>query len=80
MASRSCSSLLCPAATSTNLPAALQRLLDGLEHGAEERAMQLRDQHADGIGAARGQRLRDGIRLIAKLLHGGQHLLRASCR
>ena len=53
----------------------LQRLLDGAQHRAEERTMQFGDQHADGIGAARGQRLRDGIGLIAKLLHGIQHLL-----
>ena len=53
----------------------LQRLLDGAQHGAEEWTVQFGDQHADGIGAARGQRLRDGIGLIAELLHGIEHLL-----
>ena len=52
-----------------------QRLFDGAQHGAEEWAVQLGDEHADGVRAARGQRLGDGIGLVAKLLHGIQDLL-----
>jgi hypothetical protein len=53
----------------------LQRLFDGAQHGAEKRAVQLRDQDAHRIGTARGQRLRDGIGPVAKLLHGVENPL-----
>jgi hypothetical protein len=52
-----------------------ERLFDGREHRAEERTVQLRDQHPDRVAAARGQRLRDGIRLVPQVAHRGQHLL-----
>jgi hypothetical protein len=53
----------------------LEGFLDGAEHGAEERALQLGHQHAHRVRTARGQRLRDGIGLVAELFHGGEDFL-----
>ena len=50
------------------------------QHRAEERAVQLRDQHADAVRAARRQRLRDGIRLVAELAASPPALSAASSR
>ena len=52
-----------------------QRLLDRTQHRAVERAVQLRDQHADAVGSPGCERLRDRIRLVAELEHGRQHFL-----
>src|SRR6185295_9033821 len=47
----------------------LQRLFDGREHRAEEGTVQLRDQHADGVAAARGQRYPRELRDFVDICH-----------